>query len=74
MRKNNWTTEMLFDVLDRDRKGWVSVYDIEKLVISNRRCNSATLVADIELVIAMFDRSGQSRRILLQDFIWKIGC
>ena len=74
MRKSKWTTEELFGVLDKDSKGWISVYDIEKLLVNNKRSSqSRSLVTDIELIIAMYDRSGQSRRILLEDFTQKLG-
>lgn len=72
MKFDKWQPDDLFQLLDSENKGWVSVFDIEKLLINHKR-NTRALTNDIELLIAMYDRSGQSSRILLKDFIQKLG-
>ena len=48
---------MLFDALDQTKKGSLTSYDIEKLVIEQRKSGSRTIVDEIDLLVAMYDRS-----------------
>ena len=57
-RAENWSLHEIYDVLDAERKGHISVYDLEKLIIEHKKSGSRTLVDDIELVITMYDMSG----------------
>ena len=45
----------------------MSIYDLERLMINHKRSGSRSLVTDIELLIALYDKSG-SKRIALLDF------
>jgi hypothetical protein len=64
----------VFALLDKDHKQWVGVFDIEKLLIQHKRSSSQrSLVEDIELLVQMYDRQGQSKRIMKEDFIAKLG-
>lgn len=74
MRQDGWTSDEVFKLIDKDSKGWIGVFDIERLLINHKRSGtSRSLVSDIELIIQMYDRSGQSRRILVDDFMHKLG-
>ena len=55
---NAWTFREIFDALDTERKGVITVYDLEKLVIQRKKGGSRSIVEDIELLIAMYDMSG----------------
>ena len=57
MRAESWTISMLFDALDKNQKGNLSSYDLEKLVIEQRKSGSRTIVDEIDLLVAMYDRS-----------------
>ena len=48
----------IFDALDVERKETLTVYDLEKLIIGQKKGGSRTLVEEIELLIAMYDTSG----------------
>jgi len=58
----------LFKLVDRDEKGSISIYDLERLMINHKRSGSRSLVSDIELLIALYDRTG-SKRIFPLDFL-----
>ena len=57
----------LFKLVDRDEKGSMSIYDLERLLINHKRSGVRSLVTDIELLIALYDKTG-SKRITLWDF------
>ena len=63
----NWTLREIFEVLDIERKGCLSVYDLEKLIVKKRKGGSRNIVEEIEQLIAMFDRKG-SGKIKGEDF------
>jgi hypothetical protein len=50
MKQDKWQPNDLFNLLDYEKKGWVSVFDIEKLLINHKR-NTRPLTGDIELLI-----------------------
>ena len=64
---NNWSLQQIYEGLDDERKGTLSVYDLEKLVINQKRGGSRSIVEEIELLIAMYDRSGYGK-ISFVDF------
>ena len=57
----NWRLEELFEVADSQNTNALSVYDIEKLIIEHRKCGSKSLMDDVELLFAMYDRSGHCK-------------
>lgn len=67
MNSENWSAEDIFRAVDTEDKGWISVYDLEKLLINHKRCGSRSLVSDIELLISFYDKSG-NKQIRLYDF------
>jgi len=62
-----WSVEDLFKIVDRDENGSISVYDLERLIIEHKKGGSRSLVEEIELVIAMYDRTGY-HKITFKDF------
>ena len=48
-------------MLDYDRKGSLTVFDLEKLVVKQRKGGARSIVEEIELLVAMFDRSGYGK-------------
>jgi Ca2+-binding EF-hand superfamily protein len=34
MNKDKWRIEEVFALIDSDHKGWIGVYDLEKLLVS----------------------------------------
>ena len=54
-------------MVDRDQKGALSIYDLERLLINHKRSGVRSLTTDIELLIALYDKTG-SKRITLCDF------
>ena len=55
---NVWSLREIYDCLDSDHKGTLTVYDLEKLVMIQKKGGSRSIVEDIELLIAMYDREG----------------
>lgn len=64
---NNWSLKDIYDALDTERKGALTVYDLEKLVIQQRKGGSRSIVEEIELLIAMYDMAGYGK-ISFVDF------
>ena len=62
-----WSLNDVFSAADQDLKGSLTVYDLEKLIIEQKRGGSRTLVDEIELLIGMYDRSGY-KKINFVDF------
>lgn len=59
MRQDGWTSDEIFKVIDKDGKGWLGVFDVERLLINHKRSSSnRSLVSDIELLIQMYDKQG----------------
>ena len=58
---------MLFDALDITKKGSLTSYDMEKLIIEQRKSGSRTIVDEIDLLVAMYDR-GCYGKINFADF------
>lgn len=58
---NAWSLLEIFEALDSDHKGSLTVYDLEKLVIQQKKGGSRSIVDEIELLIAMFDRTGYGK-------------
>lgn len=56
MNSEGWNADDIFEAIDTDRKGWISIYDIEKLLINHKRCGSRSLVSDVELLILLYDK------------------
>uniref|UniRef100_A0A7S3MHN6 EF-hand domain-containing protein n=1 Tax=Favella ehrenbergii TaxID=182087 RepID=A0A7S3MHN6_9SPIT len=56
--QNSWTMQEVFEALDMERKGSITVYDLERLIIEQKRGGSRSLVDEIELLINMYDRTG----------------
>ena len=52
-----WTLKEIFDVLDHERKGSLTVFDLEKIIINQRKGGACNIVEEIELLVALFDRS-----------------
>ncbi len=52
MKRELWQAKDIYSVLDKDGKGWISLYDVEKLL------TSPVEVTDIELLIGLYDLSG----------------
>ncbi len=50
------TSKHIFEYLDRDRKGWVSVFDIEKFLI---KYSTRAFVQDIELLVELYGHNGK---------------
>ena len=67
MNSEGWSAEDIFGAIDTDRKGWISIYDLEKLLINHKRCGSRSLVSDVELLISFYDMSN-CKQIRLHDF------
>ena len=55
---NSWSLQEAFETLDIERKGSVTVYDLERLIINQKKGGSRSIVDDIELLINMYDRTG----------------
>ena len=53
-----WSLKEIFDVLDHERKGSLTVFDLEKIIIKQRKGGARNIVEEIELLVAVFDRSG----------------
>lgn len=62
-----WSLRELFDAIDQERKGTLSVYDLEKLIIQQRKGGSRNIVEETELLVALYDRSGYGK-ISFVDF------
>ncbi len=56
----------MFKLIDFENKGWISVYDLERLLINHKRGGSRSLVSDIELLVALYAR--ENKKIKLVDF------
>ena len=54
----DWPLETMFEVADSSCTNSLSVYDIEKLLIEHRKCGSRSLIDDVELLLAMYDKTG----------------
>lgn len=67
MNSEGWSAEDIFGAIDTDRKGWISTFDLEKLLINHKRCGSRSLVSDVELLISFYDMSN-CKQIRLHDF------
>jgi len=67
MHSENWCVEDIFSAIDTEQKGWISLYDLEKLLINHKRGGSRSLVSDIELLISFYDKS-KNKQIRLFDF------
>ena len=63
----NWSLKEIYDVLDHERTGSLTVFDLEKIVIKQRKGGARSIVEEIELLVAMFDRS-HSSKISFIDF------
>jgi Ca2+-binding EF-hand superfamily protein len=61
-----WRPEEVFALIDRDHKGWVGAYDIERMLCGDSRAGKS-LPKDVELVIGLFDKSGR-KKITLENF------
>ena len=57
----------MFDTVDDNRKGCLTVFDLEKLVMKQKKGGSRTIVDETDLLIAMYDKSG-SGKISYVDF------
>ena len=53
--------------MDTEKKGCVTVYDLEKLIMEQKKSGSRSLIGDIELLINLYDRTGY-HKISLSDF------
>ena len=62
-----WTLKEIFDVLDHERKGCLTVFDLERIIIDQRKGGAHNIVEEIELLVAIFDRSKQGK-ITFVDF------
>lgn len=56
MEKEGWHTAEVFRAIDYENKGWISIYDLEKLLINHVRGGSRSLVSDLELLISFYDK------------------
>ena len=63
-----WSLEQIFNSLDHNGEGSLSVYDIERIILQQRKGGSRSIVEDIDLLVAMYDRSG-SGKIQYIDFL-----
>jgi Ca2+-binding EF-hand superfamily protein len=71
MNAEGWSAEDIYAAIDIEQKGWISIYDLEKLLINHKRGGSRSLVSDIELLIALYDKT-QNKHIRLNDFVQEI--
>ena len=62
-----WKIEELFESVDTHGKNQLSIYDVEKLIIDYKKSGSRTLIEDVELLFAMYDKRA-SGRINFFDF------
>lgn len=68
MKTESWSLEDLFGLIDKENKGWVGVYDVERLLATHTKVGQrASLISDIELMVGAFNRSG-AQGITLCDF------
>jgi len=59
MQTESWRFEELFAVLDSENKGWIGVFDVERFLSTHTKLGSrASLIADIELMVTAFSKSG----------------
>ena len=56
-----WSLRQLFDAMDYENKGTLTIYDLEKLVIQQKRGGSRNIVEEVELLVALYDRSGYGK-------------
>ena len=57
----------MFAALDTEKKGNITIYDLERLIMNQKKSGSRSLIDDIELLVNMYDRSGY-RKINFADF------
>ena len=50
-----------------ERKGSITIYDLERLIINQKKSGSRSIVEEIELLINMYDRTG-FQKICYIDF------
>jgi len=58
----------LFSVLDKDKKGYLSIFDIESFLIENRKGRQTDVVQDAEFILAKFDKNSD-RRVTYLEFV-----
>lgn len=56
-----WSMDDLFEAVDTQSKNQLSIYDVEKLIIDYKKSGSRTLIEDVELLFAMYDKRGAGR-------------
>lgn len=56
-----WRLEDLFSIADTQGNGSLRMYDVERLIMEYRKCGSVTLMEDVELLFAMYDKQGLCR-------------
>ena len=59
MKRDQWKIEDVYKIVDKDNKGWIGIFDVERLLTTHTKAGQrASLISDIELLIGAFDRSG----------------
>ncbi len=60
MHSESWSINDIFNAVDIDCKGWISIFDLEKLIVQSKKNFT---VSDLELLVQYWSRSGQSKSI-----------
>ena len=67
-KMEGWSLEELFKTVDKEETGSISVFDLERLIMETKKGQASTgLVQEIELIIAMYDKTG-FHKITFADF------
>lgn len=66
IQTEGWSLNEIFRMLDHENKSYLSVYDLEGLLMTLRKSNQA--MEDVELLMFMYDRK-EDRRITYLEFI-----
>jgi Ca2+-binding EF-hand superfamily protein len=56
-----WRLEEMFEAVDTQGSNRLSIYDVEKLIINYKKSGSRTLIEDVELLFAMYDKQKVGR-------------
>lgn len=65
---DSFTLNDMFQILDKQSKGYLSVFDLEDVLIDLKRSKSSDLHNDVELLLFKYDKSGD-RRITYLEFL-----
>lgn len=57
-----------FKELDRNDKGYLSVYDLEDILVEHKRSRQSEVIGDVEVLMSIYDKQ-RERRIYFRDFM-----